>query len=355
MDDKYPDPERQAVTQLSIANLYASENDYYQAIVNIKKAYALIDKHKLENYRWYSYTYFGDFYEKINNIPEAIYYNKIAYELALRKNNGSWLGMSLNNTGNAYSKDKQYEKALSYYHRGIPHLKKDNNERFLCESYDGIASVFYHTGKLDSAAYYAKNSLKLATDRNFTNYYMVSCELLSNIYKAKKLADSTVTYQGKLLVMKDSIYSQAKARQIENLTVMEKFRQKNIQQQKLIDEKNTTYKLNMLMVGLLIPFFFLVSVFLSKRKINARIVEFSGLISLLMAFEYLNLLLHHFIGTVTDDSPVLEIAILMVFAAILTPTHHRIENWTLHKLTHKINSNHFPVTEAAGEQPPSTP
>jgi tetratricopeptide (TPR) repeat protein len=351
LDEKYPDPERETVTLLSIANLYQSEGYYRQALVYMKKAYSIIDKNKLENYRWYSYTYFGDFYEKINNIPKAIYYDQIAYDLALKKNKGSWLGMCLNNTGNAYAKGKQYKQALGYYYRGLPYLKKDNNESFLCDSYDGIASVMYHTGKLDSAAYYAKNSLKLAENRNFSNYYLVSCQLLSNIYTAENLADSTVIYQGKLLVMKDSIYSQEKARQIENLTVMEKFRQKTLQEQKRIEEKNTTYKLNMLLIGLMIPFFFLVSVLLSKRKINARIVEFSGLISLLMVFEYLNLVLHHFIGTVTDDSPILEIVILVAIAAVLTPSHHRIEKWTLQKLAHKPSSQHVTSAEFIAEQP----
>jgi hypothetical protein len=181
---------------------------------------------------------------------------------------------------------------------------------------------------------------------------VASYQLLSDIYKAKKMADSTVVYQGKLLVMKDSIYSQEKARQIENLTVMEKFRQKDLQEQKLIEEKHTAYKLNMLLVGLLIPFFFLVSVILSKRKINRNIVEFSGVISLLLLFEYLNLLLHHFIGPVTDSSPLLEITILMVIAAILTPSHHRVERWMLYQLTHR-HVQHAVVTSNSAEQPPA--
>ncbi|HEY4323972.1 MAG TPA: tetratricopeptide repeat protein [Mucilaginibacter sp.] len=351
MDEKYPYPEQEAATLLSIAGLYQSEGDYVQALVYMKKAYAFIDKNKLENYRWYSFTYFGDFYEQINNIPKAINYDSMAYNLALKKNNESWMGMSLNNTGNAYSKNKQYKEALNYYNRAAPFLKKDNNESFLCENYAGIARIFYHTKKLDSAVFYAKKSLKLARDRNFSNYSITSLQLLSDIYKEKKLADSAVIYQGKLLTMKDSIYSQDKARQIENLTVMEKFRQKDLQQQKLIEEKHTTYKLNMLLIGLLIPFFFLISVILSRRKIKRNIVEFSGIISLLLLFEYLNLLLHHFIGPVTDDSPLLEITLLVIIAAILTPSHHRVEKWMLHQLAHRSNVQQPAIAKVRREQP----
>jgi hypothetical protein len=34
-------------------------------------------------------------------------------------------------------------------------------------------------------------------------------------------------------------------------------------------------------------------------------------------------------------SPFLEIIIFAALAAILTPTHHRLQNWMLHHLTHK--------------------
>jgi tetratricopeptide (TPR) repeat protein len=351
MDEKYPKPEQETATLLSIAGLYQSEGDYLRALAYMKRAYALVDKYKLENYRWYSYTYFGDFYEQTNNLKKAIYYDSVAYELALKKKKEGWMGMSLNNIGNAYSKNKQYKQAINYYNQAIPLLKKNNYESFLCERYAGIARIFYHTGNLDSAVYYAKTSLKLARDGNFINYSIMATQLLTDIYKKKKLADSTVVYQGRLLAMKDSIYSQDKARQIENLSVMEKFRQKDLQEQKRIEEKRTTYKLNILFIGLLIPFSFLISVILAKRKIRRNIVEFSGIISLLLLFEYLNLLLHHFIGPVTDDSPLLEILVLVAIAAVLTPSHHRMEKWMLRQLAHKPNVPQTEIVKATGQKP----
>ena len=345
LDEKYPDPERQMTTLFNIAGLYQNEGDYNRALMYANKAGALTDKYHLDRDRWYIYTNLGDLYEKINNIPKAFYYNRKAYDLALKANNGSWKGVGLNNIGNSYLKAKKNAQALNSYKMAIPYLLKDNNTSCLCDSYNGISSVLNQAGKLDSAAWYAKQALSLSHNRDLSNHYLQACQLLTDIYRKAKGADSALAYMGRMQVMKDSIYSQEKVRQIENLTIAESLRQKEREDERLQEDKERSYKLKMLMIGLSIPLFFLVSVILSKRKIKPRIVEFAGIISLLLLFEYLTLLLHPMISDFTGHSPFLEIFIFVALAAILTPSHHRLENWMLHRLTHKH----------AGDQPAAAP
>jgi tetratricopeptide (TPR) repeat protein len=333
LDEKSGDPETEVVTLLSIANLYQYEGDYSNGLIYAKKGYALIDKHKLEDYRWYSYGTFGYIYDNMNDIPDAILYNKKAYDLALKNKNGAWLGQSYNNSANTFVKAKLYPEALTYYRKGIPYLKANNNQSFLCESYQGIASLMLQSGRLDSALIYAKNSLDIAVSRRFNQKYLRSCLLLTDIYKAHHLADSALVYQGKLLVMKDSINSQEKEKQVANLTISEELRQKERLQEKIEDEKERSYKLNLLLVGLLIPLSFLVSLILSKKKMHPRVIEFSGIISLLLLFEYLTIFLHPIVISWTNHSPFLEIVIFVAIAAVLTPSHHKLEHWMLHKLT----------------------
>jgi tetratricopeptide (TPR) repeat protein len=335
LDEENPNPEREMVTLLGIANLYELEGDYKQALYYANKSTALAERFKLEQYRWYSYISFGDLYEKTGNIPKAEYYNEQAYQLAISKKNEGWMGMCLNNIGNTYIKANEYSKAFDSYKKGLPFLQKDNNDSFLCETYQGIAKAFSHFGKLDSAIYYGKRALKLAKSRRLSSYYLQSCKLLTHLYETGKQADSALVYQGRLLVMKDSIYSQEKVKQMESLTIAERLRQKERILEKQQEEEERVYKMNMLLIGLFIPLFFLISVFLSKRKIKRRVVEFSGILSLLMLFEYLTLLLHPIIGDFTGHSPLYEIIILVTIAAVLTPTHHRLEHWMIHQLTHK--------------------
>jgi tetratricopeptide (TPR) repeat protein len=350
LEEKKQNPERVVTTLLSIGNLYQLEGDYKLAIDYAQKGYDIIDKNKLENYRWYSYMTFGDTYDKMNKIPEALFYDKKAYDMAVQQKNEAWLGMVLNNTANSYSRDKQYTIALADYRRAVPYLKANHIESFLCESCQGIANILLNKENLDSAAYYAKLSLNLAVSRSFSEKYLRSCQLLTAIYKSHHLPDSALEYQSKLLTMKDSIYSRDKERQVANLTISEELRQRERAQEKLEEEAERNYKLKLLTVGLLIPFSFLISLVLSKRKMHAKIIEFSGIVSLLLLFEYLTILLHPMVVSWTNHSPFLEILIFVAIAAVLTPSHHRLEHWMLHKLTaHKHHAAATPVPVVVNE------
>jgi tetratricopeptide (TPR) repeat protein len=292
-------------------------------------------------------------YEKGNALSKAKYYNELAYALAEAKRNEGWMGMSLNNAGNTFVKTKEFAQASDHYHRAIPYLKQDNNISFLCESYLGLSSILFHSGKWDSSVQYAKNAFRLASGSNLGNYYLQSCQLLTNIYRAENMADSALVYQDRLVSMKDSLYSRAKIKQVESLTISEKLRQQERQQQILQEKKERSYKLNMLLVGLMIPLSFLVSVLLSKRKVKKRFVEFSGILSLLLFFEYLMLLIHPAVTNLTNHSPFFEIIILVIVAAILTPAHHRLEHWVLHQLTKKAHET--PVAPEAPADVPESP
>ncbi len=64
-------------------------------------------------------------------------------------------------------------------------------------------------------------------------------------------------------------------------------------------------------------------------------IEYFGVIALLIVFEFLNLLLHPFLERVTHHSPVLMLLALVCIAALLVPLHHRVEKWAISRLVEK--------------------
>ncbi|MEO7266251.1 MAG: hypothetical protein ABIW38_15145, partial [Ferruginibacter sp.] len=82
-----------------------------------------------------------------------------------------------------------------------------------------------------------------------------------------------------------------------------------------------------------IPGLFLFTLFLSRRKVHVKVIKTMGIVSLLMLFEYLTLLLHPRVLEITNHTPVFEIMIFVCIAAILIPTHHRVEHWLISTLT----------------------
>lgn len=58
-------------------------------------------------------------------------------------------------------------------------------------------------------------------------------------------------------------------------------------------------------------------------------------VALLIVFEFLNLLLHPVIGSITHHSPVFMLIALVCIAALLIPLHHKLEHWAKKMLVEK--------------------
>jgi hypothetical protein len=67
--------------------------------------------------------------------------------------------------------------------------------------------------------------------------------------------------------------------------------------------------------------------------VHIRVVEFTGILSVLLFFEYITLLLHPAVAEFTHHSPFYEIIIFVAIAAFITPMHHKIQHWIIEKLT----------------------
>ncbi len=52
-------------------------------------------------------------------------------------------------------------------------------------------------------------------------------------------------------------------------------------------------------------------------------------------FEFINLLFHPWLASVTHESPVLMLLALVLIASLLIPLHHRLEKWIKEKLVEK--------------------
>ncbi|MEO5500649.1 MAG: hypothetical protein ABIR31_04325, partial [Ginsengibacter sp.] len=82
---------------------------------------------------------------------------------------------------------------------------------------------------------------------------------------------------------------------------------------------------------------FIVLFLLFSRSIvaNERLISFFGILGLLIVFEFVNLLLHPWLSSITHDSPVLMLLALVLIASLLIPMHHRLEHWIKEKMIEK--------------------
>jgi ADP-ribosylglycohydrolase len=82
--------------------------------------------------------------------------------------------------------------------------------------------------------------------------------------------------------------------------------------------------------------FIIVFLLLSRSIIvTERWISFFGVLGLLVVFEFLNLVIHPSLASITHESPVLMLAALVIVASLLIPLHHRLEKWIKEKMTEK--------------------
>ena len=93
--------------------------------------------------------------------------------------------------------------------------------------------------------------------------------------------------------------------------------------------------LQLIAIGIFIPVFFLFVLFLARIKVRARVVEFLGILSLLLFFEFITDLIYPYVSQLTNENPIWEMLFLVILAGMLEPLNFRLEHWVKGHLVHK--------------------
>ncbi|MGZ3764621.1 MAG: hypothetical protein ACXVA2_08140, partial [Mucilaginibacter sp.] len=157
--------------------------------------------------------------------------------------------------------------------------------------------------------------------------------LLNQIYQGKN-EHLELFYLKIANAAKDSMFNAEIIKQVQRLSFNEAARQQEIIEEKHREDEDRVINLQLIGIAIFIPIFFLFLLFLSKRRVHRKVIEFMGVLSLLLVFEFITLFIHPFVQHISNHLPVLELAILVGLAAILVPLHHRLTHWMHEKLVH---------------------
>ena len=273
-------------------------------------------------------------YERYNQLDSALIYGQKAYEIYLAgKGIGAWFPRML---GDIHTKMKHFELALAYYHIAIDNANNEYQNFELIASYNGISNVFKEKNQIDSVIYYSGASLNHHKMLSYTKGAMEAAANLVQAYKTKGIGDSTLKYLELSTALKDSLYSNDKAMEIHNLTFNEQLRQQELELQKIkqAEERKQNIQYAAIALGLIV---FVMLFFLLSNSIiaNEKLIKFLGILSLLIVFEFINLLVHPYLLKITNHSTLLMLGIMVCIAALLIPFHHRLEKWIIERMVEK--------------------
>jgi tetratricopeptide (TPR) repeat protein len=311
----------------NIGNIYSSQEDYRLALTYFLKAKTFDEK--LNDYQGLSITN-GNVtfvYRELKIYDSARLFAQQAYDIATRINYPRVICGALNQLGMIHFELSQYNSALEHYRLSIPFCKESNNDFQLAGVFLNMAKVFDKTNQSDSAFYYAKQSIILSKEKGFTQNLRDAARFLAFNYR-KHNTDSSFFYQDIARAANDSIFSQQKQQQLQNMAFDEKLREQEMEAAVVKEKKERKLNLQyaIIFVGL-ISFVILFFVLGRSTIVTEKFINFFGILGLLAVFEFINLYIHPYLDKWTNHSAFLMLGILMCIGALLVPLHHKMEKW----------------------------
>ena len=323
-----------AMTKNQMGHVYRDRDDFDKALQVYSSALPDAENGKNEMVKAWPLMNIGSMYMRMGKLDSALKYLQKSYELALHADTLD-LAYVLWNLGGIHSRMGNEALAITYYNMSLQKAKRGNRLRQLCWAYTDMAEHFQRMNQPDSSRFYAKKAVEVIQNTSFFYMSMQPAKLLADMYE-KSNCDSTLKYASIYKIANDSLYSKKANQQVQLMTFEEDLRQQEVaaEEIKTEDERKQNIQYALLAIGI-ITFIFLF-LMLSRRYItNTKLIQFLGVVALLLVFEFLNLLLHPFLESITHHSPVLMLLALVCIAALLVPLHHKLEKWATHKLVEK--------------------
>lgn len=324
-----------SVTYLLVALNYMGLSDYPKAKTYCLQAYEMSTHVEPNLFSILINQNLGSIFLETNKIDSALVFTQKAYELSMSTGIKYYLCGIYEQLGRIQAKLNNPALSLSYFNLSLQEATAINSPKYINMAYYAIADYHLNATQKDSAAWYAKKAIDAVQHTAFSTMSIKPSKMLLDIYSGNKI-DSAFKYSEIYRIANDSLFNFKKIQEVQLMTFEEDARQKEAAFEKQKEEERRKQNIQYVLIALGILILFTLYLLLSRSMItNTRMIEFLGIIALLIVFEFLNLLLHPFLERITHHSPLLMLLALVCIAALLVPLHHRVEKWATHKLVEK--------------------
>jgi len=197
-EDNYID---NAIINIRKGAIYSQLGDFEKSLEAHNKALRYSKNSKNADFRQAIFNNLGRLYESVKkDLDSALLYYRKSLKIAQRKSSQRDKVMLYVNIGNIYLSKNDYSQAQDFYNRAYKSqiIKKLPKLRTAANVNLGIVNT--ELGNIDTAEYYVKQGIELATEYEFL-------EFKRNAYTAKARIDSIQNDYLSALALKDSIIS----------------------------------------------------------------------------------------------------------------------------------------------------
>lgn len=325
-----------AKSQQVIAGCFDAAQNFDVAIEYLKKTIPFALERNDKEMLSYVYNYIGAIYAKAFIPDSGLVYAQKAVTIDSELKDESRLVYSVSTLAENYIANKDYDLAMPFLKRALKYGLSKNKLYGVAYIYNDFAQAYQGLNQLDSSNNYTYKAISLSISKDYKDQLLRSYQYLYQNFDLVKKHDSINKYFRLAMTMKDSLYSLEKMKNMQTLSFREQLRQKEIESEKIKAEDERKQNIQFSLTALGIITFIILFMLLSRSMItNTKVIEFLGVMALLIVFEFLNLLLHPYLDTLTHHTPILMLLVLVCIAALLVPAHHSLEKWTTKKLVEK--------------------
>ena len=339
-----------ANTTLNLAHNYKDQANYTKAIQMYKSVADIGAKLNDQLVQNWAFNSLGEIYIKLNKLDSALMYSQRAYEISVRHQYHDNLSFILQHLGATQGKMGNHSLAVGYFGMAIKEGYEMKSGRFVSEGYTALAEYFRDIHQNDSSVLYAKKAIDAVKNTPFSNKSIKPAKLLLDIYENTN-SDSAIKYFKIYKAANDSLFSAKTIQQTQIMSFESEMKQQELSVEKQNAEMQRRQNIQYALIAIGIIMLLTLYLLLSRSFItNTKLIEFFGVIALLIVFEFLNLLLHPFLERVTHHSPILMLLALVSIAALLVPLHHKVEKWATAKLVEKNKKIRLAVAKKTIEE-----
>jgi tetratricopeptide (TPR) repeat protein len=368
-----------AISTNVIGNYFRGKSDYPAALKYFFKAIPLAEN--VKDKRRISSLYFdiAECYYSLQNLDECFKYALLGEQNLPDKDSPmhDFMATQFHRTmGNYYLKKKLPDSALKHIHELEEENSRLKKSNYILYSYIQNGTSYNQLGENDLAEIYFKKAqvlsdsiatpvMILVFNDAYIPYLLATNQIerarqqafqllntgkqidnnlrklnaagfLSQVYNKLHMPDSAYYYLSMESSLKDSVFNQTNINKIQSLAFNEQIRKIDEEAKQAAANEERKQNIQYALIALAILTLLILYLLLSRSFItNTKLIEFFGVIALLIVFEFLNLLLHPFLERITHHSPVLMLLALVCIAALLVPLHHKVEKWATAKLVEK--------------------
>ncbi len=203
---------------------YSILKDNKKSLDNYYAALAVVKKYHYNDLLVVEMNNISRQYLDMNKLDSALYFTQKDYDFALKSHQVANLGYLIRNFGIIQFKKGNLQGAINFYNKSLKDSSARNNHYLQGENYRRIAEAYQKMGNTDSCIYNAKIAFEQAKLDKNPDQVQRATKLLTEIFLSKGDYKAAFDYQQITLKARDSLFSQQKTLQVQNLTYNEQQR-----------------------------------------------------------------------------------------------------------------------------------